>query len=76
MSYLCSIMRIIEVIFIFLAIRWIFIRFISPILKLTRMTHQKMNEMNNQMNQGQNKPKPETPQRKKEGEYIDYEEVK
>lgn len=59
-----------------MAIRWFFLRFVLPILKLTRMTHQKMNELKKQMNQGQNKTDPERPYRKGEGEYIDYEEVK
>ena len=67
--------RILLFILIFLGIRWIF-RFIMPLLKLTRMTHQKMNDMKNHMDQGQNKPNPDKPNRKKEGEYIDYEEVK
>ena len=40
------------------------------------MTHQKMNDMKSQMNQGQSKPSPDNSNRKKEGEYIDYEEVK
>lgn len=59
---------------LFLAIRFI-MRFLLPIMKITRMTHQQMNDMKRKMddihhNQHQSK------QKQVEGDYIEYEEIK
>ncbi len=61
---------------LFLIIRFV-MRFLFPVLKLTRMTHQKMNEMKQQMDNMGNTSRPAAAKPKKlEGDYIDYEEVK
>jgi len=59
---------------LFLVIRFI-MRFVMPIMKLTRMTHSHMNDMRKKMEDMQqqvNTPRP----KRVDGDYIDYEEVK
>ncbi len=49
-------------------------RFLLPIMKMTRMTHQHMNDMRKKMDEMQ-QPKAR-PAKRVDGDYIDYEEVK
>lgn len=62
---------------VFLIIRFM-MRFLLPVFKITRMTHQKMNDIKKQMdymqqsNAGGNK----RAGKHIEGDFIDYEEVK
>ncbi len=79
-----SMKTIILFVILFFVIRFI-IRIIVPILRVTKMTHAKMNEMKNameqmQQNQGSQKKYQHataTVQNHKiDGEYIDFEEVK
>jgi len=58
---------------LFLILRFV-MRFLLPVMKLTRMTHQKMNEMKTKMDQ--NATNEQQQRRKIEGDYIEYEEVK
>jgi hypothetical protein len=50
-------------------------RFVLPIMKMTRMTHQHMNDMRKKVDEMQQQ---QTTQKHKrvDGDYIDYEEVK
>jgi hypothetical protein len=59
---------------LFLVIRFA-MRFVLPIMKMTRMTHQHMNDMRKKVDEMQQK---QTTQKHKrvDGDYIDYEEVK
>lgn len=52
-------------------------RFLLPIMKVTRMTHQHMNDMRKKMEEMQqgNSTRPQQHKRV-DGDYIDYEEVK
>ena len=50
-------------------------RFLLPIMKMTRMTHQHMNDMRKKMDEMQQGSTPHTAKRV-DGDYIDYEEVK
>lgn len=56
------------------------VRFLFPLFQITRLTNQKMRHMQREMDEmqrGKNNPPPQqTQQGKKQGEYIDYEEVK
>ncbi|WP_118950844.1 hypothetical protein [Taibaiella helva] len=59
---------------VFLLLRFL-MRFVLPIMKMTRMTHQHMNDMRKkmeEMQQGQGS----RPSKRVDGDYIDYEEVK
>lgn len=61
---------------LFLIIRFL-MRFLLPVFKITRMTHQKMNEIKKQMdymqqNNGNNK----RAGKHIDGDFIDYEEIK
>ncbi len=59
---------------LFLVIRFV-MRFVLPVMKITRMTHSHMNDMRRkmeEMEQKQNAPR----QKRVDGDYIDYEEVK
>jgi signal transduction histidine kinase len=62
-----------------LLIRFV-MRFILPVMKMTRMTHQHMNDMKkkmDEMKQGSYSGNPSPGQKKQvDGDYIDYEEVK
>lgn len=60
---------------LFLVIRFA-MRFVLPIMKMTRMTHAHMNDMRKKMDEMQQQK--QTPPRPKrvDGDYIDYEEVK
>lgn len=49
-------------------------RFILPIMKMTRMTHSHMNDMRKKMEEMQHQAK--APPKRVDGDYIDYEEVK
>lgn len=53
-------------------------RFVLPILKVTRMASSRMRDMQQQMEEMQQKANtPPAPERKvKEGDYIEYEEIK
>lgn len=58
-------------------------RFVFPVFQVTRMAQQKMKEMQQQMEQMQQnaqQPQPQhhqqAPPKVKEGDYIDYEEIK
>lgn len=68
-------MKVFLLLALFLIFRWVFLRIILPVFKLTRMTHQKMNEMQQQMNQQKNHQFQRRKDREIDGEYIDYEEV-
>ncbi|MFA6057629.1 MAG: hypothetical protein WC756_05495 [Taibaiella sp.] len=59
---------------LFLVIRFV-MRFVLPIMKMTRMTHQHMNDMRKKVDEMQQQ---QTTQKHKrvDGDYIDYEEVK
>lgn len=62
---------------IFFIVRFI-VRFVTPLLQISRVTQDKLRKMQEQMNnmQQQNNQKPPVSTRKpKSGEYIDYEEV-
>lgn len=59
---------------IFLLIRFV-MRFLLPIMKMTRMTHKHMNDMRQKMDNMQQQNN-STKQRRVDGDYIDYEEVK
>ncbi len=62
----------------FVVIRFV-LRFLLPVFKITRMTHQKMNEMKKQMDHMQGNPGSGAKTRQKkqvEGDYIEFEEVK
>lgn len=68
-------------IFLFLLLLFLIIRFamrfLFPVLKLTRMTHQKMNEMKQKMDHMESaSSRPAAKRKNLEGDYIDYEEVK
>lgn len=53
------------------------LRFLLPIMKMTRMTHQHMNDMRKKMDEMQQGDNNRQNQNKRvEGDYIDYEEVK
>lgn len=53
------------------------LRFLLPIMKMTRMTHQHMNNMRKKMDEMQQGENSRQSQNKRvEGDYIDYEEVK
>jgi uncharacterized membrane protein (DUF106 family) len=74
---------------LFRIITWLFVigivvrlinRYIAPIFRITtvandrmRQMQDQMNEMNSRVNQNTNSPRPKV---EKEGDYIDYEEVK
>ena len=64
-------------VFIFLMLLYFglrfFVRFVAPIIRLTKDTRQHLDDMQNQMNQQQDQ---QQPKRKIEEEFIDYEEVK
>jgi hypothetical protein len=55
-------------------------RFLLPLFQITRLTNQKLRHMQREMDEmqrGKNHAPPQQPrQSKKQGEYIDYEEVK
>jgi hypothetical protein len=55
-------------------------RFVWPILKVTRMASNRMREMQQQMHEMEQKAnaqhQPHTQSQVKEGDYIDYEEIK
>lgn len=55
------------------------IRFLFPLFQITRLTNQKLRTMQREM-EGMQQGRDNTPQKpqreKKQGEYIDYEEVK
>lgn len=59
---------------IFLVIRFM-MRFLLPVFKITRMTHQKMNEMKKQMDQMQHNTGKRSGKHI-EGDFIEYEEIK
>ncbi len=60
---------------LFLAIRFV-MRFLMPIMKMTRMTHHHMNDMRKKMEEMQGKQPNDHQPKRVEGDYIDYEEVK
>lgn len=62
---------------IFFIVRFI-IRFVTPLLQISRLTQDRLKKMQEQMNNmQQNAQKPPINSKKpKNGEYIDYEEVK
>lgn len=61
---------------LFLVIRFV-MRFLLPIMKVTRMTHQHMNDMRKKMEEMQQGNSTGPQQHKRvDGDYIDYEEVK
>lgn len=59
---------------IFLLIRFM-MRFLLPVFKITRMTHQKMNEMKKQMDQMQHNTGKRSGKHI-DGDFIEYEEIK
>ncbi len=71
---------------IFRVILWAFIlvmlvrfviRFVFPILQITRTTQSRLRQMQQQMDDmQQNASQPKATKKAKEGDYIDYEEVK
>lgn len=71
--------RILLCAFIIVMILRFVARFVFPVFQVTRMAQQKMKEMQQQMEQMQqnaNQPPQQAPPKMKEGDYIDYEEVK
>ncbi|WP_162902728.1 hypothetical protein [Taibaiella koreensis] len=58
---------------LFLVLRFL-MRFILPIMKMTRMTHQHMTDMRKKMDEMQQGQARQT--KRVDGDYIDYEEVK
>ncbi|HRO44179.1 MAG TPA: hypothetical protein PL009_15200 [Flavipsychrobacter sp.] len=55
------------------------VRFVFPILKISRVAQDKMRQMQQQMEDMQRQqqaPSPKQTEKVKEGDYIDYEEVK
>lgn len=59
---------------LFLVIRFA-MRFVLPIMKMTRMTHQHMNDMRKKVDEMQQQ-QTTTKHKRVDGDYIDYEEVK
>jgi predicted Holliday junction resolvase-like endonuclease len=72
------IFRIILTAIIFIFITRFILRFVVPIFQVTRMTQSKLREMQEQMQnmQRQEHAKAKTHNTVKEGDYIDYEEIK
>jgi len=72
------IFRIILITIILTLIARFIFRFVLPVFQITRMTQDKLRRMQEEMerNQQQNQSRPNTQSRVKEGDYIDYEEVK
>lgn len=62
---------------LFLIIRFL-MRFLLPVFKITRMTHQKMNEIKKQMDymQQNNGNNTQRAGKRIDGDFIDYEEIK
>ena len=56
------------------------VRFLLPLFQITRMTSHKLREMQREMNDmqqsGKNKSEPQRMRESRQGDYIDYEEVK
>jgi len=55
------------------------VHFVIPMFQVTKMASQRLRQMQSQMNDMQEKmkqPPQDKPQQVKEGDYIDYEEVK
>jgi hypothetical protein len=59
---------------LFLLLRFV-MRFVLPVMKITRMTHSHMNDMRRKMEEMEQKQRAPQPKRV-DGDYIDYEEVK
>lgn len=72
------IFRVILIAIILILISRFVLRFLFPVFQITRMTQSKLREMQEQMEnmQRQEQAKPQPNNRVKEGDYIDYEEVK
>lgn len=72
------IIRVILIAIIFVLITRFVLRFVLPLFQITRMTQDKLKQMQQQMEdmQKREQAKANTRSRVKEGDYIDYEEVK
>ncbi|MBA3828303.1 MAG: hypothetical protein H0X33_05155 [Taibaiella sp.] len=69
--------RIITWAFIITFLYRLFVRFILPVFHVTRATSHKLREMQDQMNNMQQKmPQRPKPTKRKDDDYIEYEEVK
>lgn len=60
---------------VYFALRF-FMRFLLPVVKMTRMTHQHMNDMRKKMEEMQQGNNYKQQQKRVDGDYIDYEEIK
>lgn len=65
---------ILFLVILYMLVRFV-MRFLLPVLKITRMTHQQMNDMRRRMDEMQGGKSPRQ-QKRVDGDYIDYEEVK
>ncbi len=66
---------IIEILLIGIVIRFIF-RFLFPVIHITKVTSDRMRQMQKQMDEMQQKTNNQQSHQVKDGDYIDYEEVK
>ncbi len=71
------IFRIILITIILTLIARFIFRFVLPVFQITRMTQDKLRQMQEEMERTQQQQsRPNSQSRVKEGDYIDYEEVK
>lgn len=82
--YLCGMIKdLIILLLVGYLVYKVFSRFVMPIVRITNVANDQMNRMQQQMEEMQRKQQPEQPRQakrvpndNKEGEFIEYEEVK